>query len=134
MPVDDDSEENSDLEDDGTIEKDEITYEDLCSDATFPEGVGIADSDNGGWALLNGPILARIFHYLRSDLKSLVFASMTCKHWKAAVRFYKEVSMQVTLSSLGHSCTDTMLWNIMVGLKYILRVTLLGCFSFFLLI
>jgi hypothetical protein len=108
------------LEDDVTIDKNEPTFEDLFGDATFPEEeIGIADTKVGSWGLLDGPVLARIFHFLRSDFKSLVFASMTCKHWSAAVRFYKEVSIQVNLSSLGHSCTDTVLWNIMVGLIYI---------------
>ena len=98
-------------------EKDESTFEDLCGDATFPEEeIGITDSDVGSWGNLEGRVLARIFHFLKSDLKSLVFASMTCKRWRAAVRFYKEVSIQVNLSSLGHSCTDTMLWKILVGL------------------
>jgi hypothetical protein len=116
----DDSEEDSGLEDDVTIDKNEPTFEDLFGDATFPEEeIGIADTKVGSWGLLDGPVLARIFHFLRSDFKSLVFASMTCKHWSAAVRFYKEVSIQVNLSSLGHSCTDTVLWNIMVGLIYI---------------
>ncbi|TKY48777.1 Histone-lysine N-methyltransferase ATXR3 [Spatholobus suberectus] len=111
----DDSEDDSDLEDgDVTTEKDEPTFEDLCGDATFPEEeIGITDSDVGSWGLLDGCVLARIFHFLRSDLKSLVFASMTCKRWRAAVRFYKGVSMQVNLSFLGHFCTDTMLWNIL---------------------
>jgi hypothetical protein len=116
----DDSDEDSGLEDDVTIDKNEPTFEDLFGDATFPEEeIGIADTKVGSWGLLDGPVLARIFHFLRSDFKSLVFASMTCKHWSAAVRFYKEVSIQVNLSSLGHSCTDTVLWNIMVGLIYI---------------
>lgn len=114
----DDSEDDIDLEDgDVNIEKDESTFEDLCGDATFPEEeIGITDSDVGSWGNLEGRVLARIFHFLKSDLKSLVFASMTCKRWRAAVRFYKEVSIQVNLSSLGHSCTDTMLWKILVGL------------------
>ena len=113
----DDSEEDSGLEDGVTIGKNEPSFEDLCGDATFPEKeIGITDSEVGSWGLLDGPVLARIFHFLRSDFKSLVFASMTCKHWSAAVRFYKEISMQLNLSSLGHSCTDSVLWNIMVGL------------------
>ncbi|KAK7324764.1 hypothetical protein VNO77_28596 [Canavalia gladiata] len=108
-----DSEEDSDLEDgDVTIEKDESTFEDLCGDAPFPEEIDITE-DVGTGGKLDGRLLARIFHFLRSDLRSLVSASLTCKHWRAAVRFYKEVSIQVNLSSLGHSCTDTMLWNIL---------------------
>jgi len=120
----DDSDEDSDLEDsDFTIEKDESSFEDLCGDATLPEDeIGVTDSQMGSWDNLDGRVLARIFHFLKSDLKSLVFASMTCKRWRASVRFYKEVSMQVNLSSLGHSCTDAMLWNILVGLIYILAI------------
>lgn len=99
-----------------TLQKDESTFDDLCGDATFNgEESGVTDSEVGSWGLLDGHMLARVFHYLRSDLKSLVFASLTCKHWRAAVMFYKEVSRQVNLSSLGHSCTDSMLWTIMVG-------------------
>ncbi|KAL9322543.1 hypothetical protein ACSQ67_010596 [Phaseolus vulgaris] len=111
----DDSDEDSDLEDgDFTIEKDESSFEDLCGDATLPEDeIGVTDSQMGSWDNLDGRVLARIFHFLKSDLKSLVFASMTCKRWRASVRFYKEMSIQVNLSSLGHSCTDTMLWNIL---------------------
>ncbi|XP_057457990.1 histone-lysine N-methyltransferase ATXR3-like isoform X2 [Lotus japonicus] len=127
----DDSEEDSELDDgDVTIEKDEPTFEELCGDVTFPEQkIGITDSDVRSWGLLDGRILARIFHFLRSDLKSLVYASMTCKHWSAAGWFYKEVTMQVNLSSLGHSCTDTMLWNIMNAYEKdkINSIILMGC-------
>ncbi|KAK7272318.1 hypothetical protein RJT34_28833 [Clitoria ternatea] len=128
----DDSEEDSDLEDDVTIEKDESTFEDLCGDATFPVGeIGVTDSDVGSWGLLDGRVLARIFHFMRSDLKSLVFASMTCKHWLAAVRFYTKMSMQVNLSSLGHSCTDTILWNILNAYEKdkINSIILKGCIN-----
>lgn len=126
----DDGEEDSELEDGGvTIEKDESTFEDLCGDATFTgEAIGITDSEVASWGLLSGRMLARIFHFLRFDLKSLVFASLTCKHWEAAVRFYKEISRQVNLSSLGHSCTDSVLLNIMVSLTYILHFALSGMF------
>ncbi|XP_058762459.1 histone-lysine N-methyltransferase ATXR3-like [Vicia villosa] len=126
----DDNEEDSGLEDDVTIAKNEPTFEDLCSDATFHEDeIGISDSEVGSWGLLDGSLLARIFHFLRSDFKSLVFASMTCKHWSAAVRFYKEVSIQANLSSLGPSCTDTVLWNIMNAYKRdkINSIILMGC-------
>ncbi|XP_027344008.1 histone-lysine N-methyltransferase ATXR3 [Abrus precatorius] len=126
----DDSEEDSDFDDeDVTVDKDESTFDDLCGDATFPE-VDITD-DVGSWGLLDGCLLARIFHFLRSDLKSLVFASITCKHWRAAVTFYKEVSMQVNLSSLGHSCTDTLLWNILNAYEKekINSIILRGCIN-----
>ncbi|KAK7312744.1 hypothetical protein VNO77_36837 [Canavalia gladiata] len=110
----DDSEEDSDFDDGSlTMEKDESNFEALCSDATFfGEGSGITDSEVGSWGLLDGCLLARVFHCLRSDLKSLVFASMTCKQWRTSIRFYKEVSRHINLSSLGHSCTDSIIWNI----------------------
>lgn len=112
---------------DFTVEKDESSFEDLCGDATFPEDeIGATDSQMGSWDNLNGRVLAQIFHFLKSDLKSLVFASLTCKRWRASVRFYREVSMQVNLSSLGHSCTDAMLWNILVGLICTCQFTLTG--------
>lgn len=98
-----------------TLLKSEPTFDDLCGDATLVEEESdVTDSEAGGWSLLKGHVLARVFHHLRSDLKSLVFSSLTCKHWRAAVMFYKEVSRQVNLSSLSHSCTDTILWSIMV--------------------
>jgi [histone H3]-lysine4 N-trimethyltransferase ATXR3 len=116
----DDSDEEGDFEDGSfIIENDESTLEALSGDVTFfTEESGVTVSE-GRWGLLDGRMLARVFHFLRSDLKSLVFASMTCKHWKASVRFYKEVSRNVNFSSLGHSCTDSILWNIVVGLVYI---------------
>jgi len=64
---------------------------------------------------LDGHVLARVFHFLRSDIKSLAFVSLTCKHWRAAVGFYKDISRQIDLSSLGPNCTDSILLNIMVG-------------------
>lgn len=129
----DDSEEDSEMEDGGlTVQKDEFTFEDLCGEATFFNGKsGLVDSDMGSWGLLSGHMLGRVFHFLRSDLKSLAFASMTCKHWRAAVRFYKEVSKQVNLSSLGPSCTDSMLWNVVVSSLHICCSTLSECFAFF---
>lgn len=102
-------------------ETDEFTFEDLCGDAAFSSEVsGNTVSEVGSWGLLDGHLLARVLHFLRSDLKSLVFVSMTCKNWRESVRFYKEVSRSIDLSSLGYSCTDSIVWNIVVGLAYIL--------------
>jgi len=117
----DDSDEEGGFEDCSfIIENNESTVEALSGDDTFSrEESGVTVSREGRWGLLDGRMLARVFHFLRSDLKSLVFASMTCKHWKASIRFYKEASINVNLSSLGHSCTDSILWNIVVGLVYI---------------
>ncbi|KAF7805830.1 putative histone-lysine N-methyltransferase ATXR3 [Senna tora] len=125
------SEENSEMEDGGlTIQKNESTFEDLCGDDTFLRRTsGIIDSNMGSWGLLDDHMLARVFHFLRSDLKSLAFASMTCKHWRDAVRFCKDVSRQVNLSSFGPSCTDSVLWNVMNGYEKdkIRSVILTGC-------
>lgn len=130
----DDSEEESDFEDDSfIIENDKSTLEALSGDVTFSaeeSGVTVSKGDER-WGLLDGRMLARVFHFLRSDLKSLVFVSMTCKHWKASVKFYKEVSRNVNLSSLGHFCTDSVLWNIVVGLVYIFHLTLSEIFHCF---
>ncbi|KAL2328317.1 hypothetical protein Fmac_021744 [Flemingia macrophylla] len=128
-----DSEEDLDFEDgSSTVEKDESTFEALYSDATFfGEGSGITDSIVGSWGLLDGHILARVFHCLRSDLKSLAFASMACKHWRATVRSYKVVSGHVNLSSLGHSCTDSIMWNILNAYRKdkIESMVLMGCIN-----
>ncbi|KAM1239978.1 hypothetical protein FF1_045502 [Malus domestica] len=113
----DESEDDYDLGDDLlTVEKDESTFEDLCGDASlYTEESRSYGSETGSWGLLDGQVLARIFHFLRLDMNSLTFASMTCKHWRAAVRFYKDISRQVDFSSLGPNCTDSAIVNIMSG-------------------
>ncbi|KAF7823098.1 histone-lysine N-methyltransferase ATXR3 isoform X1 [Senna tora] len=129
----DDSEDDSDMEDVNlNLQMDESNFDDLCGDTTFNrEQSGVTDSEVASWGLLDGHMLARVFHYLRSDLKSLVFASLTCQHWRASIMFYKEVSRQVNLSSLGHSCTDSILWSIMNGYDKdkIRSMILIGCTS-----
>ena len=97
-------------------QNDEIAFEDLCGDATF-HGEGSTSLEVESWGFLDGHILARIFHFLQSDLKSLSFASVTCKHWRAAVRFYKDISRQVDLSTLGSNCTNSTFMNIMVSVN-----------------
>ncbi|TQD90216.1 hypothetical protein C1H46_024244 [Malus baccata] len=113
----DESEDDYDLGDDLlTVEKDESTFEDLCGDASlYTEESRSYGSETGSWGLLDGQVLARIFHFLRLDMNSLTFASMTCKHWRAAVGFYKDISRQVDFSSLGPNCTDSAIVNIMSG-------------------
>ncbi|KAJ7981346.1 histone-lysine N-methyltransferase ATXR3 [Quillaja saponaria] len=127
----DESEEDYKIEEVGqTVQKEESTFEDLCGDTTFfREENANTDSDLGSWGLLDGHMLARVFHFLRSDIKSLVFASLTCKHWRAALMFYKDISRQVDLSSLGHTCTDSIFWNIMNGYEKekMKSVVLMGC-------
>ncbi|XP_031254562.1 histone-lysine N-methyltransferase ATXR3 isoform X2 [Pistacia vera] len=125
----DESEEDDEMEDVRTIQ-DESTFEDLCGDASFlgEERAG-SETESGSWGLLDGHMLARVFHFLRSDMKSLTIASLTCKHWRTAVRFYKDISRQVDLSSVGPNCTDSAIWNILNGYnkEKLNSMVLVGC-------
>eukprot|EP00257_Ricinus_communis_P014901 XP_015572695.1 LOW QUALITY PROTEIN: histone-lysine N-methyltransferase ATXR3 [Ricinus communis] len=119
-------------EDVESIQKDETTFEELCGDSIFHgENSECSDSELGSWGLLDGHMLARVFHYMRSDMRSLVFASLTCKHWRAAVSFYKDISRQVDFSHLGSNCTDSMIWNILNGYnkERINSMALVGCMN-----
>ncbi|CDY22935.1 BnaA01g18730D [Brassica napus] len=121
---------HSEVKDAQIFQKDESTFEDLCGDATFHvEGSGSSGSVGMYWDLLDGHVLARVFHLLRYDVKSLAFASMTCRHWKAIVSSYKDISRQVDLSSLGPNCTDSRLWSIMntYNTEKIDSIILVGC-------
>ncbi|KAJ4851262.1 hypothetical protein Tsubulata_019950, partial [Turnera subulata] len=123
----DESDMDFELEEDlQTVQKDDTTFEQLCGDATFSS---CRESDMGNWGLLEGHVLARVFHCLRSDVKSLALASLTCKHWRAAVNFYRDISIQVDLSPIGAKCTDTMTRNIMNGYnkEKIKSLVLFGC-------
>ncbi|KAE9457787.1 hypothetical protein C3L33_10325, partial [Rhododendron williamsianum] len=108
----------------------ECSFEDICSDAIFHrEDNAGSENESGTWGFLDGHVLARVFNFLRSDVKSLVFAASTCKHWRAVFDFYKDISRQVDLSSVGRSCTDSIIWKIMDGYKKekITSLVLLGC-------
>lgn len=106
-------------EDDLVVQKDEFRFEDLCSDSTtfYQEDIAHIEMASENWGLLDGNVLARVFHFLRTDVKSLAFAAVTCKHWRAAVTFYKGISRQVDLSSVGPQCTDTTIWNMIVSFR-----------------
>ncbi|CAA0395313.1 unnamed protein product [Arabidopsis thaliana] len=122
--------EDSEMEDTQMFQKDELTFEDLCGDFTFNiEGNRSAGTVGIYWGLLDGHALARVFHMLRYDVKSLAFASMTCRHWKATINSYKDISRQVDLSSLGPSCTDSRLRSIMntYNKEKIDSIILVGC-------
>lgn len=108
------------LEDDiSTLEKNEISFEDLCGDAIFCKESSVSSVvENESWGLLDGQVLARVFHFLRTDIKSLVYANLTCKHWRSAVTFYKDISRQADLSSVSN-CTDSMMQNIMVSCSFL---------------
>ncbi|GAB2285305.1 hypothetical protein Dimus_019759 [Dionaea muscipula] len=107
-----------------------LPFEDLCEDVSFcNKEVAYSERTGASWGLLDGHILARIFHFLRGDVASLEVASSTCKHWRAAVRFYKGISRQVNLSSVGCKCTDSIIRSIMSGYKEgnIKSLILIGC-------
>ncbi|XP_022845527.1 histone-lysine N-methyltransferase ATXR3-like [Olea europaea var. sylvestris] len=101
-------------EDTSTFMKDKCTFDDLCSNVTFCIG-DEADSEieRGSWDLLDGHVLARVFHFLSADLKSLFNASLTCKHWQSVVKFYKNISKQVDFLAIAPYCTDAMILKIM---------------------
>lgn len=107
---------------------DDISFEDTCGDATFDEE-HIEQTGTGSWSLLDGHVLARIFHFLRGDVKSLSLASSTCRQWRCAIRFYKDISKQVDFSSVGRDCSDSIFSNIMKGYnkEKIASIVLSGC-------
>ncbi|XP_021746148.1 histone-lysine N-methyltransferase ATXR3-like [Chenopodium quinoa] len=108
----------------------EPSFEDLCGSVTFCKEEGVCSKNEvGSWGLLDGHILARIFHFLRTDIKSLMFAGTTCKHWRAAVGFYKNVSVRVDLSTMGSNCSDSIIGSVMSGYnKQMIKVLVLdGC-------
>ncbi|KAM7271013.1 hypothetical protein ACFE04_030227 [Oxalis oulophora] len=82
--------------------KDELTFEDLCGNSIFDRENQSASSETeaGSWGLLGGRMLARVFHFLRSDLKSLSFASSTCKHWRDTVKIYKDSHSKIKSSKI----------------------------------
>lgn len=115
----DGSEEEYELEEDiSPVDKDEYLFDNLCCDATFgKEENASSEVDSASWGLLDGCVLARVFHFLRADLKSLVYAAFTCKHWRSVVKFYKDISRQADLSYVAPACTDSMILNIMVSYR-----------------
>lgn len=102
-------------EDISVFQNDECQFDDLCGDETFNrETITTSGIKNGSWDLLNDRVLGRVFHFLKADVKSLVYASLTCKHWRSIVKIYKGISPQVDLLSVASSCTDSMMQTIMV--------------------
>lgn len=113
----DGSEENYELEADITaVQNDECLFEDLCKDVTFSkEDIAGSEIGIGCWGLLDGFVLARVFHSLRADLKSLVLAASTCKHWRSVSKVYKDICIQADLSSVAPYCTDSTICSILVS-------------------
>ncbi|CAA0808615.1 Histone-lysine N-methyltransferase ATXR3 [Striga hermonthica] len=95
----------------------ECQFDDLCGDVTFG-GVEL-DSvvERGSWDILDGHVLARVFHFLKADVKSLFYAALTCKHWRSVVTFYKDISRQVDFCTIAPRCSDSVVLKIMNDYK-----------------
>lgn len=114
--MDDDSDGNSEVEVDLDFSENiDCSFEELCDEGYFKDNVTL-ETENGNWGLLSGRLLARVFHFLKSDMKSLLSSAVTCKHWNSAVNFYKNICRHANLSSIGPKCTDAAFQSIMVGL------------------
>ncbi|KAF9589653.1 hypothetical protein IFM89_026787 [Coptis chinensis] len=128
----DDSEDDYDLEaaDLHRGQKDDCSFDDLYGDATFGlERSTRSEVEMESWGLLNGYILARVFHFLRADMKSLAFSAATCKHWNSAAKFYRDISKQVDLSDAGPECSDSVFRMIMscYNNMKIASIVMIGC-------
>lgn len=110
----DGTEEDYEMENISISMEEEYSFDDMSSDTNFngEEGAG-ANFGTGTWNGLDGHVLARIFHFLRSDMKSLVNIGLTCRLWRSVLDCYKNISRKVDLSSIALSCNDAVLWNIM---------------------
>lgn len=96
--------------------EEEYSFDEISSDANFigEERTG-ANLGTGSWDGLDGQVLARIFHFLRADTKSLLNVGLTCRHWRSVLHCYKNISRKVDLSSIALSCNDAVMWSIMVN-------------------
>lgn len=113
----DESDEFFETEEDLFDQKNDDSFEELCGAAVFADDSSKNSAKDGdSWGLLNGQILARVFHFLKSDTKALSSSAATCKRWNTAVKFYKQICRHVDVSSFGASCSDTMFRSIMVSL------------------
>lgn len=94
---------------------DDCEFDELRADATFRKDVDVdSEVESGSWDLLDGNTLARVFHFLRADVKSLFYAGLTCKHWRSVVKFYKDISRQIDFSTIAPNCFDPVILKIMV--------------------
>ncbi|KAL2245770.1 UNVERIFIED_CONTAM: Histone-lysine N-methyltransferase ATXR3 [Sesamum indicum] len=125
------TEEEYEMEEDVlSFQNDECEFDDLCGDVTFRKGDAVdSEVERGSWDLLDGHVLARVFHFLRADIKSLSYAALTCKHWQSVVKFYKDVSRQVDFGAIAPTCSDSVVLKIMNGYKKekITSLLLRGC-------
>ncbi|KAL1555558.1 histone-lysine N-methyltransferase ATXR3-like [Salvia divinorum] len=105
-------------------------FDELCADISFRKGEEVdSELERGSWDLLDGNILARIFHFLRADVKSLFYAALTCKHWRSVVKYYKDISRQIDFCAIGPNCSDSTILKIMNDYKeeQITSLILHGC-------
>ncbi|KAK4486863.1 hypothetical protein RD792_006171 [Penstemon davidsonii] len=108
-------EEDYEMEDDELASrKDDCTFDDLCGDTTFSKEDEVdSEFESGSWDLLDGHVLARVFHFLKGDVKSLLYAALTCKHWRSVVKFYKGISRQVDFCAIAPNCSGPMILKMM---------------------
>jgi hypothetical protein len=95
--------------------KDDWCFEDLCPEgALVEENSANSIAETESWGLLDGHVLARIFHFLRADVKSLISSAATCRLWNTTAKYYRNTCRFVDLSSVGLQCTDSVFRDIMV--------------------
>lgn len=125
----DESDGDYEMEDDLLAgQSNDCSFEELCDEAAFIEDIGTgSETENESWGMLNGHVLARVFHFLRADMKSLMSSAATCKRWNVVVKFYKNLCRHVDLSNTSPRCTDSMFQSIMVcfQVSFIFAVVLL---------
>ncbi|KAL7086792.1 hypothetical protein ACP275_13G023600 [Erythranthe tilingii] len=111
----------------------ESEFDDLCGQLTFSKGDGLdSEIGRGSWDLLDGNILARVFHFLRGDVKSLFYAALTCKHWRSVASSYKDICRQVDFCVMAPNSSDSALLKILSDYKKekITSLVLRGCTGF----
>lgn len=112
----DQSDEYTDMSEDILAsQKDDCCFEDLFEGAAHVKESPLnSRTESESWGLLNEHVLARIFHFLRADVKSLISSAATCSWWNTAAKYYRSVCRFIDLSSLGPQCTDNVFHDIMV--------------------
>jgi hypothetical protein len=92
----------------------ECSFEDLRSGAHLAEESPSAAVFGDNWVSLDRGLLARVFHYLKADIRSIQSAASTCKSWYDAALVYKSMCQLIDLSSAGTKCNDMIFRAIMV--------------------
>jgi [histone H3]-lysine4 N-trimethyltransferase ATXR3 len=92
----------------------ECSFEELKSGAHLAEESPTAAVSGENWDSLDRGLLARVFHYLKADIRSIQSATSTCKSWYDASLFYKSMCQLIDLSSAGTKCNDMIFRAIMV--------------------